>query len=170
MVDIWKEILGRFSREQGKLRIVRLMLDNGIKVDHNGQLAVGDIAVADLAMARAANTDRRVVRRTANKIMNDPVLKRFFSALRPGAVSIRDAAKQLGHSVIEITADASKPGVISKVTTILAEDGAVILQAQAQDPELFPEPKLTLVVKGKVPMRTLERIRSLRLVKTITLV
>jgi predicted regulator of amino acid metabolism with ACT domain len=170
MVDIWKEILKEFSREQGKLRIVRLMLDLGVKIDSKGRLAVGNIAVTDLAMARAANTDRRVVRRTANKIMSDPVLKRFFSALRPGAVSIRDAAKQLGHSVIEITADAHRPGVISKVTSILAEDGAVILQADAQDPEIFPEPKLTLVVKGKVPIRVLERIRSLRLVKTITLV
>jgi len=169
MADMWKQILSRFSREEGKLRVLRLMLDLGIRVDTNGRLAVGNVQVGDLAVARAAGTDRRVVRSTVNRILGDPQLRPFFANLRPGAVSTRDVAKRLGHSVIEITADARRAGIISRVTSILAQAGAVILQAEAQDPELFPEPKLTLVVKGKIPTGTLQKIASLKLVKTLTL-
>src|SRR3990172_2994465 len=109
---MWRRIQISFGREKAKLTVVRKMLDLGIRVNEEGRLAVSDVEVGDIALSRALHVDRRVVRGAVEKIVADPELRQFFIRLRPGGVSLKEAAPQLGYRVIEITADASQPGVI----------------------------------------------------------
>jgi predicted regulator of amino acid metabolism with ACT domain len=58
----------------------------------------------------------------------------------------------LNLGVVEITpVDAKIAGILAKSATVLSEAGLSIRQAIVDDPELSPEPKLTLIVEKKVP-------------------
>lgn len=43
------------------------------------------------------------------------------------------------------------PGILAKSALILAENSISIRQAIVDDPELSPEPKLTLIAERKIP-------------------
>jgi predicted regulator of amino acid metabolism with ACT domain len=54
--------------------------------------------------------------------------------------------------VLEITpVDAKIPGILANSAMILTKSGLSIRQAIVDDPELSPEPKLTLIVEKKIP-------------------
>ncbi|MEM3581647.1 MAG: amino acid-binding protein, partial [Candidatus Bathyarchaeia archaeon] len=66
--------------------------------------------------------------------------------------SLKEIAKHLELGVVEITpVDARIPGILANSAMILAKNGLSIRQAIVDDPELSPEPKLTLIVEKKVP-------------------
>jgi hypothetical protein len=53
---------------------------------------------------------------------------------------------------VEITpVDARIPGILANSAMILTKGGLGIRQAIVDDPELSPEPKLTLIVDKKIP-------------------
>lgn len=47
--------------------------------------------------------------------------------------------------------DPKEHGILADSATILAKGGLSIRQAIVDDPELSPEPKLTLIVEKKIP-------------------
>ncbi|MBI4258257.1 MAG: amino acid-binding protein [Thaumarchaeota archaeon] len=157
------------AKQPERLSLVRKMVELGIRVSEDARFYLGDVEVSDTAIARSVDIDRRVVRSTAEQILQDPQLKPILTKLRPSGSSLVDVASDLGYQVIVITADPSKPGVISVVTSILAEYGVVVRQALADDPDLTPEPKLTLVLQGSVPPEALIRARSVPSVSSVTL-
>ncbi|MEM0288113.1 MAG: ACT domain-containing protein [Nitrososphaerota archaeon] len=145
------------------------MIENGIRVDDSGRFFVGEIEISDTAISRAASVDRRAVRETATYVLSHPELKSILCKIRPFGSSLADVASALGFSVITIEADPKAPGILADVAGVLAKRGIVIRQALADDPELVPEPKLTIVAEGNLPPDTLEEMRSLKSVKTIML-
>jgi len=54
--------------------------------------------------------------------------------------------------------DAKMLGILANSAMILAKNGLSIRQAIVDDPELSPEPKLTLIAEKKNPWRTNFRI------------
>ncbi len=77
-------------------------------------------------------------------------------------------ASKLGYSTLIIEADPRASGVISTVTKVLADHNIVIRQALAEDPDMNPDARLTLVVEGNVTGEVVSQLESLIPVKSIT--
>jgi predicted regulator of amino acid metabolism with ACT domain len=76
----------------------------------------------------------------------------IFEAIRSSGLSLKEIAKHLNLGVVEITpVDAKIPGILASSAMILAKNGLSIRQAIVDDPELSPEPKLSLIVEKKIP-------------------
>ena len=125
-------------------------------------LLCGPIELAPAKFARAVGVDRRVVISAAKEIASDPEMADVFSRLVPTA-NVAGAARMLGHDVIEIDADPNTVGLVGKVSSLLARHKVGIRQIIADDPDLYPEPKMRLVVEGRLPRKAAEELRALRL-------
>ncbi len=151
------------------MSIVRKMVELGIRVSEDGRFYVGDVEVSDTALARSVGVDRRVASSTARQILDDPQLRTILTKVRPSGASLVDVAPLLGYEVLVIDADPHKPGVISGITTVLAKHGVVVRQALADDPDLTPEPRLTLVLQGRVPPEALAKAKAVSSVSSVTI-
>jgi predicted regulator of amino acid metabolism with ACT domain len=152
----------RFAGQRAKLRVVSTMLRLGLRVDAKGKLYCDTIELAPAKMGRAMGVDRRVVIETAREIAQDPKLFAIFSSLLPIS-NVSGAAKYFGHDVIEIDADPNTVGLTAKVTSILARHKVGIRQIITDDPDLYPEPKMMMVVDGKLPRKAADELRGLHL-------
>lgn len=164
---MWREVKERFSKQRGRMNVVKKMIELGLRVGEDGRIYVGDVEVSDVALARAAGVDRRVVRSTVKQILGDEALRDILTKVKPVGASLVDVASRLGFQVLVVEADPKMPGVIASVTSVLARYGVVVRQALADDPDLAPEPRLTLVVQGEVPAEALSEVRSSPLVKSL---
>ncbi len=152
----------QFAGQRAKLRVVTEMLKLGLRVDERGFLYCGSIELAPAKVARALSVDRRVVIETMKEIASDKELFQVFSGLVPIA-NVAGSARLFGHDVIEIEADPDSLGVVAKVAGVLARHNVKIRQIIADDPELYPEPRMHVVVEGKLPQRAAYGLRKLRL-------
>jgi predicted regulator of amino acid metabolism with ACT domain len=85
-------------------------------------------------------------------IESTPELKLIFEEIRPAGSSLKEIAKHLNLGVVEITVvDPKAHGILANSAMILTNGGLGIRQAIVDDPELSPEPKLTLIVDRKIP-------------------
>jgi predicted regulator of amino acid metabolism with ACT domain len=158
---MWQYLDEKFAGQRAKLRVVTTMLKLGLRVDSKGAIFCDQIELAPAKFARAAGVDRRVVVQTAQEIASDKEMAEIFSRLIPTA-NVAGAAKMLGHDVIEIDADPNTVGLVAKVSSILGKHKAGIRQIIADDPDLYPDPKMHIVVDGKLSSRALAELRSLR--------
>ncbi|WP_455285426.1 hypothetical protein [[Eubacterium] cellulosolvens] len=145
-VQMWKQISERLREYPARLRVARVLVELGLSVK-DGRIFCGDIEQSELKIARAIGVDRRTVRETADFIRSDPVLQSVFKGLRPAGPFLPNVAKYLGFRVIEIYADPHEVGIVAEATALISKEGISIRQAVADDPDLIPEPKLTLVVE-----------------------
>ncbi|MFA5929934.1 MAG: hypothetical protein WC861_03565 [Candidatus Micrarchaeia archaeon] len=150
----------RFAGQRAKLRVVSTMLRIGVRVDEKGNLYCDQIGLAPAKIGRALGVDRRVVIETAREIAADPKLFEIFSSLFPIS-NVSRAAKHFGHDVIEIDADPNTVGLTAKVASVLARHKVGIRQIITDDPDLYPEPKMMVVVQGRLPRKAVEELRSL---------
>lgn len=118
----------------------------------------GGIELSDVKIARWLGVDRRTVKDTAQLIFSDPIMKPVFEKLRPAGPFLADVAKFLGYSVIEIYADPHTVGIVAQAAAFIAQEKIAIRQAVADDPDLTPEPKLTLVVEKEPSGTILQKI------------
>ena len=143
-------------------------MTNGLRVKE-GRIYSGDVEVGDVAVARAINVDRRIVRAAVETIEAEVELRQVFSLLRPTAM-LKDVASVMGWSCIEvIPTDAHVPGIIAEVTSVIAEAGISVRQALVDDPELSEEPRLYIITGSEVPPEMIPRIKACRGVKSIIL-
>lgn len=159
---MWRYLEKHFSGNGAKLKVVTAMLRLGISVGKGGVLLCGPIELAPAKFARAVGVDRRVVAQTAKEIASDKEMFQVFSRLAPTA-NVSGAARMLGHDVIEIDADPNTTGLVGRVSSVLAKHNVGIRQIIADDPDLYPEPKMRLVVDGRLPRKAAEGLRALRL-------
>ncbi len=118
----------------------------------NGKIYLNEIEVPPVRVARVAGVDRRTVNETLNTINANRELRLIFEEIRSAGHSLKEIAKHLKLGVLEITpVDAKIPGILANSAMILAKNGLSIRQAIVDDPELSPEPKLTLIVEKKIP-------------------
>jgi predicted regulator of amino acid metabolism with ACT domain len=166
---MWNAVKGHFVKRKAGLQVVRLLIESGIRVDENGRFYVADAEITDVSLARAAGVDRRVVRDTAAYILEDEQMKEIFMKLRPAGASLVGVASHLGYTVLRINADPHKSGILAGVSEVLAKHDLLVRQALADDPDLCPDPALTLVIEGHVPAEAVEGIQRLPYVSSITL-
>jgi predicted regulator of amino acid metabolism with ACT domain len=148
---MWNMIRSHFEDYPERLKVARVLVENGLSAK-NGKIFLNQIEIPPVRIARVAGVDRRTVNETLNAINDDPQLKLLFEEMRPAGHSLKEIAKHLNLGVVELTvADAKAPGILSSASTLLTNSGLSIRQAIVDDPELSPEPKLTLIVERKIP-------------------
>jgi predicted regulator of amino acid metabolism with ACT domain len=165
---VWRSVEAHFRRQRGGSKVVRKLIELGIRVAADGRFYVGDVEISDSALAKAVGVDRRVVRRVGTQIVRNQELRTIFSNLRPVGPSLVDVASAFGYSVLTVEADPHKAGILSAVSTALSKAGILIRQAIADDPDLHPQPKLTLVVDGKIPGEVISELYRNPDIKSVT--
>ena len=144
---MWRQISERLKEYPGRQQVARTLVQLGLSVREGNKIYCGGIELSDVKIARFLALDRRTVGDTAQLISSDPVLKSVFERIRPAGSFLADAARFLGYTVIEIYADSHSVGIIAQAAALIAQENIAIRQAVADDPDLTPEPKLTLVIE-----------------------
>jgi predicted regulator of amino acid metabolism with ACT domain len=148
---MWSTIKKYLESHPERLKVARVLVENGLSVK-NTKIFLNDIEIPPTRLARVADVDRRTVNETLKAINANRELRQIFEGLRNAGHSLKEIAKHLNLGVLEITpVDARILGILANSALILAENGLSIRQAIVDDPELSPEPKLTLIVEKKIP-------------------
>ena len=148
---MWDNIRKYLEPYPERLKVARVFVENGLSV-RSGKIYINDIEVPPVRVARVAGVDRRTVNETLEAIKANRELKLVFEGLRSAGHSLKEIAKYLDLGVVEITpVDAKTPGILANSAMLLAKKGLSIRQAIVDDPELSPEPKLSLIVEKKIP-------------------
>ncbi|MGA2239787.1 MAG: amino acid-binding protein [Candidatus Bathyarchaeia archaeon] len=160
-VQMWRQISHRLADYPGRLKVARTLVELGLSVKE-GRVFCGDVEQSELKMARAIGVDRRTVRETAQIIESDPVLQPVFKGLKPAGPFLANVARFLGYRVIEIYADPHAVGIVTEASSLISQEGIAIRQAVADDPDLTPEPKLTLVVEREPSGDAIQKMLKIR--------
>jgi len=148
---MWNQIKNQLQEYPERLKVAQVLIENGLSVQ-DSRICLNQIEIPPVRIARVAGVDRRTVIETINSIKASPDLKLIFEEIRPAGTSLKEIAKHINLGVLEITpVNAKSPGILSNAATILNKSGLSIRQAIVDDPELLPEPKLTLIVEKKIP-------------------
>jgi len=144
-----EQLLGPHHPE--RLKVARLCIENGLAIRDEG-IYLNQIEIPTARIARAAGVDRRTVVETMKMVHLDKDLRGIFEQLMSAGLSLKGIAKQLGLGVVEITAsDPKNVGILAGASKLLADAGISVRQAIVDDPELSPDPKLTLIGDTSVP-------------------
>lgn len=158
VAPMWERIRILFQDYPERLKVAEFVLRNGLSIKGD-KIWVNEIEVPILRIARVAGVDRRTITETVRAINGDLDLKIVYNNLESAGPSLRAAARQLGLGVVEITADdPAKVGILAKTSAVLAEEGISIRQALVEDPELHPNPKLTLIGDRLIPGKAIPLI------------
>jgi len=155
---MWRQISDRLKDYPGRQKVARALVEYGLSIRESTKIYCGGIELSDVKIARFLEVDRRTVRDTAQLISSDPLMKSVFERLKPAGPFLADVAKFLGYSVIEIYADPHTVGIVAHAAALIAQDSIAIRQAVADDPDLTPEPKLTLVVEREPSGAVLQKL------------
>ena len=164
---MWQVLIDHFRRYPAQELVVRLMIRHGLHIQDT-KIHAGAIEVADTAVARAADVDRRIVRSTIETILQNPALERAFTRFQP-TLDMKDVAPELGCGVIEIIpTNASQPGILSGVSKVISEARISIRQAIVEDPDFTEEPRLYVVTETRVPGTLIPILQGVDGVKGVT--
>jgi predicted regulator of amino acid metabolism with ACT domain len=148
---MWSNIRKYLEAYPERLKVARVLVENGLSV-RDGKIYLNEIEIPPVRVARAAGVDRRTVGETLSAVNANRELRRIFEGMRSAGLSLKEIAKHLNLGVVEITpVDARMPGILANCAMIITKKGLSIRQAIVDDPELSPEPKLTLIVEKKIP-------------------
>ncbi len=148
---MWEKIAKCLEGYPERLKVAKILIKNGLSV-RDGKIYCGEIDIPVVRVSRVAGVDRRTVTQTIKMIESNPELKIIFSGITPSGPSLREVAKYLNLGVVEITpVDARTPGILAAAASLIAQKNISIRQAIVDDPELTPEPKLTLIAEKKIP-------------------
>ncbi|XES76755.1 MAG: amino acid-binding protein [Candidatus Bathyarchaeia archaeon] len=147
---MWSLIKKHFKEYPERLKVARVLVENGLTV-RNQKIYLNQIEIPPIRIARVATVDRRTVNETVRAIKGNRELRLIFEEIRPAGHSLKEIAKHLNLGVVEITpVDAKAHGILANSAMLLTNGGLSIRQAIVDDPELSPEPKLTLIVEKKL--------------------
>src|SRR6266700_5199312 len=159
---MWERIHNLFEAHPERLQVARFLLQNGLSVKGD-KIYINKVEVPTLKVARVVRVDRRTVKETIRTINKDKEIKLVFSGLESAGPSFRAVAKQMGLVVVEIASDnPNEIGILANAARVLAEHGISIRQALVDDPEMNPDPKLTLIGDKVIPGKAIPRILKLR--------
>jgi predicted regulator of amino acid metabolism with ACT domain len=148
---MWNQIKTQLQEYPERLKVARVLIENGLSTK-NDKIYLNQIEIPHIRIARVAGVDRRTVNETLCTIKENPELQMIFEEIRPAGHSLKEIAKHLNLGVLEITPiNARSPGILSNTAMLLNKASLSIRQAIVDDPELSPEPKLTLIVEKKIP-------------------
>jgi len=166
---MWSNVKKYFEGHPERLKVARVLIENGLSV-RNGRIYLNEIELPPVRVARAAGVDRRTVKETLKAIGANRELRLIFEGIRSAGHSLKEIAKHLNLGVVEITpVDARMPGILANSAMILAKNGLSIRQAIVDDPELSPEPKLSLIVERKIPGELIPELLNVKGVAKVSI-
>jgi len=134
-----------------RILVARALVENGLSVK-KGKIYCNDIEIPSVRIGRVAKVDRRTVTETIKTIEENPELQVIFRHMKSAGHSLKEVARYLNLGVVEIVPiNARIPGILAKTASLIAERNISIRQAIVDDPELSPEPRLTLIAETKIP-------------------
>jgi predicted regulator of amino acid metabolism with ACT domain len=159
---MWNTIKKHLEEYPERLKVARVLVENGLTAK-DGKIYLNQIEIPPVRIARAAEVDRRTVNETLKTIKANRELRLIFEEMRSAGHSLKEIAKPLNLGVVEITpVDAKTAGILSNSATLLAKAGLSIRQAIVDDPELSPEPKLTLILEKKIPGELISELLKIK--------
>jgi predicted regulator of amino acid metabolism with ACT domain len=159
---MWSNVEKHLQGHPERLKVTRALIENGLSV-RNGKIYLNEIEIPPVRIARVAGVDRRTVKETLKAIQSNREVRLIFESLRSAGHSLKETAKHLNLGVVEITpVNAKIPGILARSATILADKGLSIRQAIVDDPELSPDPKLTLIVETKIPGELIPQLLNVK--------
>ncbi len=165
---MWSVIQEKFKNHPAQEKVIRLLLERGFQINTEGRVVSGNIEIAHTQIANETGVDRRVVDATCIAIRHDETLRQIFNNVRT-IPFLRDVAQYLDLGVIIITPDdAARKGLLGAVSTAVADHGNIIRQAVSDDPYLTENPKLTIIIEGKVSGGLIKTLTSIKGVKSVT--
>lgn len=166
---MWRKIEKALIDFPLRKKVAYFLLKNGFRIE-NGKIYCNQVQLPVASIARAIDVDRRTVTDAIKSIEESTDIKPIFLRLRNAGLSIIEIARCKGsRKVIEIKAfNASEPGILAGVASIIAEAGISIRQAVADDPELTPEPKLTIVTKKRIPGKLVDKFHKVKGVEKVS--
>jgi predicted regulator of amino acid metabolism with ACT domain len=144
---MWEKVEKFFSKNPKKLKVIKTILELGCCIKEDKKIYCGPFEIPYSKIAIPLDVDRRVVINTVKLVLKNPELKKIFLNIRPAGPSFREIAKEFDFGVIEIHADPEVVGIIAHISALIAEEGVSIRQILADDPTLFPDPKLTIITE-----------------------
>lgn len=155
---MWRKTSEYFKAYPERLSVAKVLVENGLSIK-NGKIYCNDIEIPILKVARVARVDRRTVVETMKMIQKNDELKLIFTHIRSAGLSLKEIARPLNLGVVEITSEDPRTiGILSKAASIISEEKIIIRQALTDDPELSPEPKLTLIADRKLPGKLIPKL------------
>ena len=155
---MWNSIKKHFEGYPERLKVARILVENGLSI-RNQKIYLNQIEIPPVRIARVSGVDRRTVNETTAIIRANRELRLIFEEIRPAGPSLREIAKHLNLGVVEITVvDPKAHGILAASATLLSDGGLSIRQAIVDDPELSPEPRLTLIVEKKIPGKLIPKL------------
>lgn len=152
-----------------KLAVLKVLLKYGLSV-REGRVYLGEkIRIPLKSIAEEASVDRRTVLETVRAITKDEFLREFFARLSPAGPSFTGVSRLLNYRCLVVETVEDRPGILAWVASALAEKGINILQVVAEDPTIYEEPKLYVVVSSNVPGEVIEKILENPLIKRVSI-
>jgi hypothetical protein len=166
---MFDEIMQKFEGSPSQQAVIRLLLERGFSVNDDGRVVSGGIEIPNTGIAREIGVDRRVVDSTTDAILADPQLRRIFQNIS-SIPSLMDLAPVLDLTVLTVEVDdADAPGIVARVTTLIADHDISIRQTISEDPEFTDDPKLYLVTDGDIPGDLLTDLSNLEFVRRVSI-
>ncbi|MFC6837308.1 amino acid-binding protein [Halomarina ordinaria] len=166
---MFDEIMEKFENSPSQQAVIRLLLERGFSVSDEGRVVSGRIEIPNTGIAREIDVDRRVVDATTDAILADEELRRIFQNIS-AIPSLKDLAPVLDLSVLTVYVDdADAPGIVARVTGLLADADISIRQTVSEDPEFTDEPTLTLITDDDLTGDVITAVRALPFVRKLEL-
>ncbi|MEA2054156.1 MAG: amino acid-binding protein [Candidatus Thermoplasmatota archaeon] len=163
---MWRKIYALFKKFPAQQKVVELLLTYGLRVENN-TLFCGKIELSYSKVARAVGVDRRAVVSTVEAVWKNKDLRKIFLMLQP-TCHLKEVAPQMNWGVVEIIpVDASMPGILASVSSIIAKAKISIRQAIVDDYKLSKEPRLFIVTEKPLSGNILSKIRTSKGVKGV---
>jgi len=166
---LWSLVKERLRDYPAQLTVARTILELGLRIGVDRRIYCGAIEMTPSKIAKALAVDRRVVGRTVESILADPELKEIYTKLSTAGPSFKNVADRFGFGFIEIEADPGMVGIVAAAASLIAKEGISIRQVIADDPELYPRPKLTLIIGKEVPGRLIPEILKIEGVEKVSI-
>ncbi|MFQ5986125.1 MAG: regulator [Thermoplasmata archaeon] len=165
---MWGQIRHYFEKFPAQARVAQLMLTYGLRVKGD-RIYCGEVAVAETAVGRALEVDRRVVSATVRTINANEELSHIFRRLWPVA-HLKEVAPKMGWGAIEIVpTDAHTPGILAGVSSIIARASISIRQVIVDDPEVVDEPRGFIITDAPVPSELIPSMKAVAGVQGLVL-
>jgi predicted regulator of amino acid metabolism with ACT domain len=166
---LWNKTKRFFGDSPSKLKVAKLIVETGLRIGDKGKIYCGEIEIPATKLAVAAGVDRRVIKETAEAILQAEDLRGIFMNLKPAGPLLRDVAQYLGYGVLEIKAKSEAPGIIAEATVLIAKEGISIRQILAEDADIYPDPKLILITDRPIPGELLPKLLKIPTVEQVTI-
>jgi predicted regulator of amino acid metabolism with ACT domain len=156
-----------FADSPAQARVAKFLLENGFGVNDEGKVVANGVEIPATHISAAIGADRRVVDATARRILSVEALAQVFRNLR-ATPDLSRVAEALGLSAFTVLPrNAQEKGIVSAVVRVVSRRSLRIRQIFVTDPYFAEEPKLVVILDGKIPRGLLEEIRDLPQVRQV---